>query len=164
MDIIFKHAWVLFIAVTIINGIAFRIRSQKYVAENPSLKAGYDKLIKGCLVWGNIPWLVMAVGDLTGITNGVWDYFYPRSMNPMVLMFDFVLIALWVMGSYWIYVRGGAAFLAKHPGLIRFRAPGFSEDITSPRTIKIFWALAVAGGIVGMTMMWMADIPAMPRH
>lgn len=148
--------------MTIINGILFRARSQKYIADNPDLKGGYDKLIKGWLIYGNIPWIIMAIGDLTGYTNGVGDYFHPKLMNPMVLIFHFSIIIIWTLGSNWIYLKDGATFLANHPGLISFNGPGFSNDITSPVAIKIFWALALAGGIAGMTMMWLMNTPTTP--
>lgn len=162
MDFIFRYTWVMFIAVTIINGIILKTRSQKYITDNPDLKDGYDKLIKGWLIYGNIPWVIMAIGDLTGSTNGIWDYFHPKSMNPMVLIFHFSIIIIWILGSNWIYLKDGATFLTKHPGLIKFHGPGFSKDITSPVTIEIFWALGLAGGIAGMTMMWLMNIPTMP--
>lgn len=161
MDFIFRYAWVIFIAVMIINGIIFKTRSNKYIADNPELKDGYNKLIKGLLIYGNIPWVIMAIGDLTGITHGIWDYFNPKSMNPMVLIFHFSIIIIWIRGSIWIYLKDGATFLAKHPGLITFNGPGFNKEITSPVVIKIFWALALAGGIAGMTMMWL-NTPTMP--
>jgi hypothetical protein len=162
MEFIFRYTWVMFIAVTIINGIIFKTRSQRYIADNPDLKDGYDKLIKGWLFYGNIPWVIMAIGDMTGITNGVWNYFHPKSMNPMVLVFHFSIVVIWILGSNWIYLRGGADFLARHPGLIKFHGPGLYKDITSPKTIKMIWALALLGGIAGMTMMWLWDIPTMP--
>jgi hypothetical protein len=159
MDFILRHFWVMLIAVTTINGIIFKIRSQRYIADNSDLKDGYNKLIKGWLIYGNIPWVIMAIGDLTGITNGVWDYFPPKSMNPMVLGFHFSIVILWILGSNWIYRRGGADFLAKHPGLITFDGPGFKQDITSPNTIKIIWGLFLVSGIAGMIMMWLWNLP-----
>jgi hypothetical protein len=154
MDFIFKHFWILLIAGTIINGIVFWVRAQDYIAAAPQLKAGYVKLIGGWLVFGNIPWVVMGIGDLTGMTNGMHDYLEHRSTNPMVLAFDFSVVLLWVLCSNWIYLRGGADFLAKHPGLLRFNWIGRHEDITSPRSIKLFWALCLAGGILSMLMRW----------
>ena len=163
MEFIFKYAWVLFVAGTLINVISLKKQSQSYIAEDPTLKEGYDKLIKGWLIYGNIPWLIMAIGDLTGITNGVWDYFNPKSMNPMVLLFHITVVILWIIGSNWIYFKGGADFIVKHPGLVQFHGPGINKYTSSPLAIKIFWALALLGGITGMVMMWMHSVPATPE-
>ncbi len=103
----------------------------------------------------------MAIGDLSGMTKGILDYFNPKSLNPIVLIFHFSIIVIWILGVHWIYFRKGADFLAQHPGLILFRGPGIYRDITSITTIKIFFALALSGGIAGMTMIWLMDIPTM---
>ncbi|MDF3078009.1 MAG: hypothetical protein K0S09_1898 [Sphingobacteriaceae bacterium] len=160
MEFIFKHAWIILTVMTIYNGIAFKKRSKQYIAANNDLERGYDKLVKGWLIYGNLPWVVMAIGDLTGITNSIEDYTNPKSLNPMVLVFHFSIILLWLLGSNWIFLKNGANFLAKHPGLITFHGPGINKDITSPLAIKIFWCLGLAGGIAGMTMLWFINFPA----
>jgi hypothetical protein len=162
MGFIFQHTWILFIVVMCINGIILWMRAQSYIAQAPALKAGYVSLIKGWLFWGNLPWVVMGIGDLTGMTNGTQDYFHPRSLNPMVLAFDLVVVLIWVLGSNWIYFRGGADFLVKHPGFVVFNAPGVRKDISSPRIIQLIWTLCLAGGVISMIMMWLQDGPASP--
>ena len=159
MEFFFKYTWIFFIIGTIINGIVFKIRSEKYITANPELKPGYDKLIKGWLVFGNIPWIIIGIGNLSGITNSIWDYFNPKSLNPMVLVFHLSIIIIWILGSRWIYLKGGAEFLVRHPGLVKFNGPGFSNNIESPTAIKIFWGVCLLGGIAGMIMMWVMDIP-----
>ncbi len=62
MEIVFKHTWIMFIAVTIANGLILKFRSKKYIAEKPELKEGYDKYFRGWLLYGNIPWVIMAIG------------------------------------------------------------------------------------------------------
>jgi len=161
MEIIFKYGWILLIAVTTANGFYFRARSKKYIVENPALKEGYDKIIKGWFLYANIPWLIMAIGDLTGITDGIWAYFNPKSMNPMVLIFHLSVVVLWILGSNWIYLKGGAEFLASHPGIISFSGFGNKKDISSPAGIKLFWAIALISGIAGMIMMWIWDFNTM---
>ena len=127
----------------IIVGITFKIYSKKYIADDPKLKDGYDKLLKGWFIYGNIPGVIMTIGDFTGLTN------------PMGLVLHFYTVVLLVLGSRWIYLKDGADFLAKHPGLIR----GFGGDIiTSPKTIKIYWTIGLVAGIASMTMMWLGYI------
>ena len=161
MDFIFRHACVTFIVVTIANYFILKSRTQKYVDQNPELKIGYDKLFKVLLIYGNIPWVIMAIGDLTSQTNGLFDYFNPKSFNPFVLAFHFYIIIIWVLSVRWVYFKNGADFLLTHPGFIHIR--GFGNSITpTSNLIKVFFALALLGGIAGMTMMWLVDLPNFP--
>ena len=54
LEILFKHTWIFFIFVTILNGIILKIRSKKYILEKPELEEGYDIYFKGWLLYGNI--------------------------------------------------------------------------------------------------------------
>ncbi|WP_163714516.1 hypothetical protein [Mangrovibacterium lignilyticum] len=164
MDFIFKYPWVVFIAMNVFNGIVFKVRSQKYITANPDLRDGYNKLITGWLFYGNIPWVIMAVGDLSGMTNGIWEYLHPRSMNPAVLVLHGSIIGIWILGSNWIYRRDGAAFLARHPGLIRLQGPGLNNVMTSAKAIKIVWTIVLAGGIAGMALVWFWNAPPVPGY
>ena len=118
MEIIFNYTWVMFIAVTIANGLVLKYRSKKYIAQNPDLKKGYDKYFKGWLFYGNIPWVIMMVGSLTGLTHSTFEYFSPRTLNPIVLIFHLSIIILWVLSVRWIYFKNGAEFIETHPGLM----------------------------------------------
>jgi hypothetical protein len=77
-----KWFWALCILVTFINGAIYRFRAQKHIKLNPDLEEGYQKIIKGFLTWGNIPWLVMGIGCTFGGIQSVWEYFNPKDGNP----------------------------------------------------------------------------------
>ena len=64
MEFVLKNAWILFIAVTFINWIIRKVRSQKYIKENPELKTGYEKLLSNWLIYGNIPWIIIGIGNI----------------------------------------------------------------------------------------------------
>ena len=119
MEIIFKHFWATFIVLMIVNAAILKYRTRTYVAEKPELKKGYDQFIKGMLFYGNIPWVIMGIGALTGMTNNGFEYATPRQMNPIVLIFHASLVILWILSVWWIYFRGGAEFIEKHPGLVQ---------------------------------------------
>lgn len=151
----------MFIAVSFINYLVFKNRSQKEVEANPDLKTGYDKLFRALLIYGNIPWVIMAIGDLTSQTNTVFDYFNPKSFNAFVLAFHLSIIVIWVLCVRWIYFKNGADFLVQHPGLIHVRGLGGAVKPTAT-LIRLFFALALLGGIIGMTAMWLVDFPTFP--
>lgn len=142
----------MFFAVTVVNAVIFRIRSRSYIREKPELAAGYRQLFNGYLFWGNLPWLVMGIGIELGGVYSVFSYFRPRAENPFVLAWFGVVIALWILGFYWLFARHGAEFLAEHPGLFR----GIPQ---SPAMIRCFYCLMVAMGVGALIFMFVADIP-----
>ena len=158
MEIIFKQTWIIFIAVTTANGMILKYRSAKYIAQNPELKKGYDKYFKGWMIYGNIPWVIMMIGNLSGITNNTFEYFNPKAMNPMVLIFHFSIIVLWILSVRWIYFKNGAKFIESHPGLLQKSKFNGNTNVTA-KQIKLFFPLMLLGGIAGMVMMWIMDFP-----
>lgn len=153
MGLILRHAWLLFIAVTCVNGVTWWIRGKKEMAQHPELAAGYRSLIRGWIVYGNIPWVVMGIGILFGGVASVFDYFNPRN-GPFVVAWYVSVVALWVTTADWIFLRGGAEALIQHPGLLSRPAP------QSPSAIKTIVALALLGGVVGLTMMVLGYVPS----
>ena len=158
-DPVSKYFWLIAIIVTGINWLIFRKRAQKHMKENPQLAEGYAALFRGYIVWMNIPWVVMGIGCTVGGVPSVWHYFRPRDGNPYVLAWFGSVFFLWVLGTFWLFFRDGAETLVRHPGAMEFRYGLKSKDITNPILIKALWLLALAGGIVGVVVMWVMDIP-----
>ncbi len=150
-----KHFWVLFIVATVANGLIFKFRSRKYIKENPELKDGYDILFKGWIFYGNIPWVIMGIGVMTGMVESVFEFFDIGGLKPIVVLFYLSVVVLWILGSRWIYFRGGAEMLSKHPG---FLTVGFSAVKISPFWVKALWTLMLVSGIFGFTMMLMGQL------
>lgn len=150
--LIFRHGWLMFVAVTCLNALILKIHSRQHIRERPELVAGYRRLVLGYLFWGNLPWLVMGVGIEFGGLPSIFSYFRPRDGNPFVLAWFGVVIALWILGFWWLFPRRGAEFLVEHPGLLR----GLPR---SPNLIRLFYCLSILGGILGLIFMWFSDIP-----
>jgi len=153
MDLLFKHAWIMLIAVTIANGLIMKYRSKKYISENPSLDEGYDKYFKGWILYGNIPWIIIAIGNLSGLTHSIFDYFNPKAMNPIVLIFHSAIVILWILSVWWVYFKGGAEFIESHPGLFKKSSLSGNTNVTA-KQVKLFLPLMLLGGIMAMIMMW----------
>ncbi len=153
MDQLFKHAWILFIVVTIANALILKAQSKKYIALNPELEDGYNKYIKGFIFYVNIPWVIIGIGNVSGLTQSIFDFFNPLAMNPIVLVFHAAIIALWILCIWWVYFNSGAEFIESHPGL--FQKSSFSGNNTvTANQVKLFLPLMILGGIIGMAMMW----------
>jgi hypothetical protein len=150
--LVFRYFWLIAIAVTLANALILKIRSQDYIRQRPELARGYSRLFWGVLFFGNLPWFVMGLGIEFGGVANTFSYFRPRDGNPFVLGFFGVVVLLWILGFYWIFVRQGAEFLIEHPGLFRGKPK-------SSATIKLFYCLGILGGIVGVIMMLVTDMP-----
>ncbi|SRR5712692_8832245 len=147
-----KTFWVIAIGVTCVNAYLLRSRARKEIERNPELAEDYAQLLKGYLVFLNIPWLVMGLGILLGGTRGVFDYFDPRSGNFYVIAFHITIIVLWALTIFWVYLAGGAEFLVRYPGVM-------NVDINSPLVLKLLFALMLTGGIVAEIAMWSGRLP-----
>ena len=154
-----KYFWLVAIVFTTVNFFVFKRRSEKHIKENPELAKGYSKLFRGYLFWMNIPWIIMGIGCTIGGVSSVWYYFRPRDGNPYVLAWFGSVFALWILGTFWLFFRGGAEMLAHHPGAVEFNYGLKRKEITNPTRIKVFWLLALAGGIFGVAFMWFMEIP-----
>ncbi len=147
-----RHAWILFIAVTMINALILKFRSRAHIQRRPELRAGYRRLFNGVLLWGNLPWVVMGIGIVFGGVHSTFSYFRPRDGHSFVLAWLGVVVALWILGFYWLFARRGAEFLVEHPGLLR-------STPKNPTSIRFFYCLMVAGGLAGLLFIFFTDFP-----
>lgn len=157
MDLIFNQAWIFLIVMTCVNGFVWQFKSKKYIAENPDLKEGYESLIKGWFIFGNIPWVIMGIGMLTGLTKSMDEFFNPRLENPIIIVFFLAIIVEWILGSRWIFFQGGAEKLVKHPGMFTQTEKG--NEKFELMKIKLLWIAGMIGGVFGLYMMWKMNIP-----
>ncbi|MHC4532989.1 MAG: hypothetical protein ACYS6K_03465 [Planctomycetota bacterium] len=149
--LISKYFWLIAIVVTGINAYLIKFYSIKYIKENPELSDGYKKIFRCYLFWMNIPWVVMGAGCVIGKVPTIWHFFRPRDGNPYVLAWFGSTFLLWILYIYWLFFKGGAVMLSKHPGTF--------GEIKNPALIKILSLLMIAGGILGFVFMWIIDIP-----
>jgi hypothetical protein len=146
-SLIFKHGWLLFVGVTVINAFILKSRSKKYIEQNPSLEEGYEKLFRGYLIYMNLPWAALGIGMIFGGFNSLFDIMFGfRNGNIFTLLFFGTVIALWILSIIWIYFLKGAEFLVDHPGAL-------NSNVQSPLKIKLVFALMLAGGIYALISM-----------
>lgn len=140
-----KLFWLVCVVTTCLNALFWKRHSRKELAAHPELADDYKRLIKGFLIWGNIPWFIMGIGCTFGGLI-VFDYFSPREGNPFVLAWYLSVFVLWILGFRWIMFRGGAEQLVRCPGLLNLPNRAWF--------IKLWFNLCLAGGIVGVVMMF----------
>ena len=88
-----------------------------------STPSRYRRLIRGFLIYGNIPWLVLGCAiELPHLIPSL-------SSGPLLVFFICFIPAYWILTGYWLFFRSGAEDLARHPGILR----GSPRD---PKAIK----------------------------
>ncbi|HOO56920.1 MAG TPA: hypothetical protein PLN69_08860 [bacterium] len=150
-SLITTYFWIIAIALSFVNAVVVKQRLTKYITENPEREQGYSDLIKGFLIYGNIPWIVMGIGVVAGKVDSLFCFFRPQDGNPYVIAFIASLILVWILGTIWLFFRDGANMIIKHPGFLNI-------DISNPTFIKLFWLLILVIGILCIFMMIRLDV------
>ena len=153
--IIGRWFWVACIVTTCANAAILRARAQRHIRENPTLTDGYRTMIRGFLLWANIPWIVMGAGIVLGGVPSILHFFRPQDCDPFVLAFFATVFAVWGIGTFWLLFRDGAELLVRHPGILNI-------DFKSPFMFKALWFLCLGGGFAGVVMMFTMDVPVPP--
>jgi hypothetical protein len=141
VGLVFRHFWLAFVVVTVVNGQAWWRQIQGRIREAPELAPGYRRLYRGYLFWANVPWLLMGAGVLSGRVGGVHDFLQPRAGNPVVVGWWAALAMLLALGTWWIMLGGGAETLERHPGV-----PMIPQ--WSARNLKWYWLAVVGWNVV----------------
>lgn len=152
--IISRYFWLLAIIVTCVNGASWWRRAQPRIEARPELGEGYRRLLRGWLIYWNIPWVVMGIGIVFGGVDGVFSYFRP-SNSPYVIAWYVSFVILWILTAAWLFFMRGAEQLIEHPGIFNFSSQ-------NPRAVKATFLLAVAGGIIILSMMALGLAPGTP--
>jgi hypothetical protein len=155
-EIIFSHFWIVILIASLLNGIRLNYLFKGYVLQNPRLEKGYQKILLYTLLYGNIPWIIMATGDITGVTTGSLEYLKPASLNPMVFLFYASILILLFFTTRWIYSKGGAEFLEDHPGFNNAGSMGEGINLTA-KQIKSIFPIIILCCMVSIVFLWLKD-------
>jgi hypothetical protein len=132
---ILRHLWLMFVIITFVNAAIWWSRGHPEIANNPALKWGYVRLIRGYLIFGNIPWLILgAAFELPSAFRG-----------PLLIAFAVTIVVYWIAAFYWLAFAGGAEELAAHPGILR-------GAVRDPRTVKAQVLGIMVATVVGMLL------------
>jgi len=151
MEFIFNNFWIMFIVVTFLNAFILKKQTKKYIIEKPEREEGYNKLFKGFLILGNIPWIIMGIGILTGNVENMFMYFCVKCPGIYIKMFYTSVILIWLFGIIWVLFKDGAQFLENHPGFFRMKGFGTTQNLTA-KQIRIIFILFAVFGTIGFTM------------
>ena len=150
----FRHSWLLFVIATTFNGGLWWLRAQPRIDENPALRKSYARLIRGWLIYGNVPWLVMGMGILLGGVPSPITYFNPRN-GPFVFLFYLSVVAIWAAMFRWLFFKQGAEELVRHPGCLNF-------SFDRPWEVKALFLTFLAVGVCALVLMLYGNTPIPP--
>ena len=149
VDLIFNNFWVLLILGSVYSAFLMKFRSRKFIQKQPELREGYDRLFIGELIYLNVPWVIAGAGIILGGVPGFFSYFTSGSGNLFILAFQLSIVVLCVMMGWWVFFKGGAEFLANHPGVL-------GPAIRSPALMKVLIGGLLAFGIVAIFSIWLS--------
>src|SRR6266850_4908288 len=139
-DLVGRHFWLICLAISgyqyymIGRGAASEMQAQG--SDRDAEATRYKRLVIGA---STLPWLVMGVGQLTGSTSSVWEYFRPQDMNPFVLAFVGSVFLLSIALLYWVFFMEGST-KAVELKLMQAHGPFGSKPLPE-RQVKLFAAV-----------------------
>ena len=154
-ELIQRLYWLFFVLGTCFLALLWHLKGVELSRARPELAEGYRKLVRGLLLWGNLPWAVMGVGAVTGTVPSIDDFTQPRGGNPFVVAFHASIVLIYVLLLRWVLFKDGARMLADHPGLLYVYVGLWGRDITSPTLIRISVVVCVGIGGYMEIMMWL---------
>ena len=145
----------LCLTLVLLNALVIKWRSASMIRERPSLKKGYRQLVWGYLVLWGLPCLVLTFGMSVGSIPVIWHYFNPSGGNVYVLAFYITGAIVLVAQGIWIYFLGGADFVVKYYYPVARRSRVTSTPlISTPRGVKIRFALSTLGALIAFVVLW----------
>jgi hypothetical protein len=130
-EVLSKYFWIALMAVTVVNGLMFKLRYRKHIQNDPQLSADFSKLIRGFIIWWNLPWVVMGAGILLGQLPTMWHCFSGVRDNPFALAWWVSILIAVLVSMYWAF-SGAPDRICARLKEMRLLAP------FSPIAIKLF--------------------------
>lgn len=160
IDYALKNVWLICIVATVINAFLFRYRVEHYIAEDPERERGYNDMLKVMLVFLNMPWVIIGIGNSNGMTSSIVEYTYLHPSPPIVQIFyAYILITLLIIGR-WVIYGSGAEFLERHPGLLdKSKKPGAGKKEMTAGQYRNTFKLLVGFGIFMVILVWFKHKP-----
>lgn len=140
-----NYFWVICLLTGFINHFSFSIKARKVCKDQPELKEGFEKLLKGFLFWSNLPWLVLGFGRIVGGLTLEEAFFSLDLNNPYAVLFILTIMTIWVRGTIWLQFQNGVETLVEYSGV-------WHPKNVSKLTIYLQYYAGLFGGIIAMYM------------
>ena len=152
-----RYFWLICLAISAYQYYAAGHRVSVMEQLSDSMRAERARYIRWLIAASTIPWIVMGLGQLSGSTSSVWDYFRPQDMNPFVLAFVGSVLLLSLAMLYWVFSMEGAR---KTVELKLMHVSGFSGSApATERQVKLFAAFGPIFVIAWIALAIFLDAP-----
>ncbi|GEM_PF-6039265 len=157
--VMFLHTGLVFIALTACWSWQWRSIARSYAETDKEAEQAFLIYSKNVLIWANLPWAVMAMGQLTGNMH-FYDIFQLNEGNPFAIGF-FVAFFFVMRRLYkWLYWQNGAEESSKYNLVNAIPWNCWPMPCDSPSDVKkVFW---VTLGIQLFTLAIIIFIPKPP--
>jgi len=110
--------------------------------------------VRNFAIAGALPWVIMGIGQLTGLAPTVWHYFRPQDGNAFVLVWLGLIFLLSCIFAWWVFFSDGAKKVVAY-NLMATLGQGSAKP-PSERLVKLFAALGVV-----MVPIWVFGVVSM---
>ncbi|MCO4782733.1 MAG: hypothetical protein KC646_10455 [Candidatus Cloacimonetes bacterium] len=126
-----------------IKHFSFSKKARKICKEQPELKEGFEKLLRGFLFWANLPWIVLGFGRIIGGLTLEQAFFSLDLNNPYAVLFVLTVMTIWVRAAIWLHFQKGADTLIKYSGV-------WHSKNVKKSTIFAQYYISVLGGVFAL--------------
>ncbi len=141
------YAWVVGIIITIMRAFMWRFTGKAYIEKNPELLEGYKKYSKNFVLLECTPWIIMGICSQCDNLTFFDFVFYKNTESLFVVFFLASLLLMTLFEFKWLFFRGGAEIIVKHPGL-------FGINFTKARVLKTAHCFAASCGVDGYVWLY----------
>ena len=105
-NVVFEYFWALALGATVLNYYSGK-RSHKPPKSEIEAQEAERYRFRGFILLAS-PWVLMGVGQLSGSTPTVLNYFRPQDGNPFVIAWVALVFAVAYLLAGWVLFAGGA--------------------------------------------------------
>jgi hypothetical protein len=161
-EMLLRHFWVVFLAVTFAKYLAARQRIRAAADLSAEEKQSGETCAKWFAMFSAIPWVIMGWGMVVGGLPSMFSYMRPQDGNPYVVIWVCTVLALTMIFAGWVLFAGGARKVRIYQ---LSNVNVFGRSVPMPETfIKIMAALGPFFILIWIWLMMKLDIPALPLH
>ena len=107
--LISENFWVIALGFALVN--YWRAR-RALVLNSPDRGSTLENSLRSLrgLAWATFsPWLLMGIGQLSGLVPSIWYYFRPQDGNPFVVLWFVAMFLMSASFAWWLFFAGGAS-------------------------------------------------------
>jgi hypothetical protein len=142
-----RYLWFLALAATVVYAYVLQARFAALGAAHAERAPGYERMLTWFTGLSGGLWVLMGAAIIAGGVPGVSAFLNPAAGGLWVIVWHGAFVGLLLGGAVWIFLRGGAQFLAEHPGLL----PAWPPDAAA---VKRVYGVVVALALAAELMIW----------